>query len=71
MAEGSRLLARQVDVLELIARDSTLDTGLEKICRMAEEFVPGSLTGVTLLDRAGMTFEGCVMPSTPTLSARG
>jgi hypothetical protein len=36
---------------------------------MAEEFVPGSLTGVTLLERAGMTFEGCVMPSAPTYAA--
>jgi two-component sensor histidine kinase len=69
MSEGSRLLARQVEALELIARDSTLDTALEKICRMAEEFVPGSLAGVTILDRAGATFEGCVMPSAPTYAA--
>ena len=63
------LLAHQVDVLELIARDSPLDTVLEKICRTAEEFVPGSLAGVTILDRAGHTFEGCVMPSAPTFAA--
>ena len=63
------LLARQVDVLELIARDSPLDAVLEKICRMAEEFVPGSLAGVTILDRAGHAFEGCVMPSAPTFAA--
>ena len=63
------LLARQVDVLELIARDSTVDTILEKVCRMAEEFVPGSLAGVTILDRAGVKFEGCVMPSAPTYAA--
>lgn len=65
----SSLLARQVDVLELIARDSPLDEVLEKICRMAEELVPGSLAGVTLLDRAGMVFERCVMPSAPTFAA--
>jgi len=69
MSEGSRLLARQVEALELIARDSTLDTVLEEICRMAEEFVPGSLAGVTILDRAGAAFEGCVMPSAPTYAA--
>src|SRR5260370_7693364 len=69
MSEGSRLLARQVEALELIALDSTLDTVLEKICRMAEEFVPGSLAGVTILDRAGAAFEGCVMPSAPTYAA--
>jgi len=63
------LLARQVDVLELIARDLTLDTVLEKICRMAEALVPGSLAGVTILDRAGVAFEGCVMPSAPTFAA--
>ena len=63
------LLARQVDVLELIARDSRLEMVLEKICRTAEEFVPGSLAGVTILDRAGHTFEGCVMPSAPTFAA--
>ena len=63
------LLARQVEVLELIACDSTLETVLEKICRMAEEFVPGSLAGVTILDRAGHTFEGCVMPSAPSFAA--
>ena len=63
------LQARQIDVLELIARDLPVDTVLEKICRMAEEFVPGSLAGVTILDRAGHTFEGCVMPSAPTFAA--
>jgi two-component sensor histidine kinase len=63
------LLARQVDVLELIARDMPLDSVLEKICRMAEEAVPGSLAGVTILDRAGVAFEGCVMPSAPTFAA--
>src|SRR4029077_15518618 len=63
------LQARQVDVLELIARDLPVDTVLEKICRMAEEFVPGSLAGVTILDRAGITFEGCVMPSAPPFAA--
>ena len=41
----------------------------KKICRMAEEFVPGSLAGVTILDRAGHTFEGCVMPSAPSFAA--
>ena len=44
-------------------------TVLEKICRMAEEFVPGSLAGVTILDRAGHIFEGCVMPSAPSFAA--
>lgn len=63
------LLARQVDVLELIARDGSLDTVLEKICRLAEELVPASLAGVTILNRAGVTFKGCVMPSAPTFAA--
>jgi two-component sensor histidine kinase len=63
------LLAQQVDVLELIACDSALGTVLEKICRTAEEFVPGGLAGITILDRAGHTFEGCVMPSAPTFAA--
>ena len=67
--QGPGCSARQVDVLELIARDLPLDDVLEKICRMAEEFVPGSLAGVTILDRAGMTFEGCVMPSAPSFAA--
>jgi two-component sensor histidine kinase len=31
--------------------------------------VPGSLAGVTILDRAGMTFERCVMPSAPSFAA--
>jgi len=68
-AHVSTLLARQVDVLELIARDSALDAVLEKVCRMAEELVPGSLAGVTILDRAGMTLERCVMPSSPSFAA--
>jgi two-component sensor histidine kinase len=63
------LQTRQIDVLELIARDLPVNTVLEKICRMAEEFVPGGLAGVTILDRAGHTFEGCVMPSAPTFAA--
>jgi two-component sensor histidine kinase len=62
-------MARQVDVLELIACDSPLETVLEEICRMAQEFVPGSLAGVTILDRAGHTFERCVMPSAPSFAA--
>ena len=31
--------------------------------------MPGSLAGVTILDCAGHTFEGCVMPSAPTFAA--
>jgi len=42
---------------------------LEKICRMAEELVPASLAGVTIVDRAGHAFEGCVMPSAPGFAA--
>jgi two-component sensor histidine kinase len=68
-APATQLLAWHVDVLELIARDSAVDTVLEKVCRMAEELVPGSLAGVTILDRAGMTFERCVMPSAPSFAA--
>jgi two-component sensor histidine kinase len=67
--QTSRLLERQVDVLEMIARDAALDAVLEKICRLAEAFVPGSMAGVTILDRGGMTFEHCVMPSAPTFAA--
>lgn len=66
---GPKLLARQVDVLELIARAAPLDQVLEKICRTMEELVPGSVAGVTLLDRAGKVFERCVMPSAPSFAA--
>jgi two-component sensor histidine kinase len=65
----SKLLERQVDVLEMIARDAPLDDVLEKVCRLAEAFAPGSMAGVTILDRGGMTFERCVMPSAPTFAA--
>lgn len=58
-----------MSVLELIARDAPLDDVLEKVCRMAEAFAPGSMAGVTVLDRAGMTFEHCVMPSAPSFAA--
>ena len=68
-SQASRLLEQQVGVLELIARDATLDDILVKICRMAEAFAPGAMAGVTILDRAGMTFEACVMPSAPTFAA--
>ena len=67
--QAARLLERQVSVLEMIARDAPLDEVLEKICRMAEAFAPGSMAGVTVLDRGGMTFEHCVMPSAPTFAA--
>ena len=67
--QASRLLQRQVGVLESIAQDLSLDTVLEKICEMAEELVRGGMAGVTILDRAGMTFERCVMPSAPTFAA--
>ncbi len=67
--QTSRLLERQVDVLEMIARDAALDDVLEKICRLTEAFAPGSMAGVTILDRGGMTFERCVMPSAPTFAA--
>ncbi len=63
------MLARQVDVLEMIARDLSLDAVLEKTCRMAEELVSGCLAGMTILDRAGITFERCVMPSAPSFAA--
>lgn len=65
----ARLLTRQVEVLELLAQDTDLDAVLEKICRLAEELVPGSLAGVTILDRAGIVFERCVMPSAPSFAA--
>jgi hypothetical protein len=67
--QTSRLLEQQVGVLELIARDAALDDVLEKICRLAEAFAPGCMAGVTILDRGGMTFEHCVMPSAPTFAA--
>ena len=67
--QAGRLLERQVSVLEMIARDAPLDDVLEKICRTAEAFAPGSMAGVTMLDRGGMTFEHCVMPSAPTFAA--
>jgi len=66
---GPPLLEWQVDVLELLAQDAALDTVLEEICRMAEALVPGSLAGVTILDRAGIVFERCVMPSAPSFAA--
>ena len=67
--QTSRLLERQVNVLEMIARDATLDDVLDEICRLAESFAPGGMAGVTVLDRGGMTFEHCVMPSAPTFAA--
>jgi len=69
MADGSTLLERQISVLEMIARDAPRDGVLEKICHLAEAFAPGGMAGVAILDRGGMTFEGCVMPSTPTFAA--
>ncbi len=36
---------------------------------MAEAFAPGSMAGVTVLDRGGTTFEHCVMPSAPSFAA--
>src|SRR5262245_19661859 len=36
---------------------------------MAERIAPGSMAGVTVLDRAGKVFERCVMPSVPTYAA--
>ena len=65
-SQTSRLLERQVDVLEMIARDAALNDVLEKVCRLAEAFAPGCMAGVTVLDRGGMIFEHCVMPSAPT-----
>jgi len=67
--QTSRLLERQVVVLEMIARDAPLDDVLAKICCAAEAFAPGSMAGVTVLDRGGMTFEHCVMPSAPSFAA--
>ncbi|HLM10941.1 MAG TPA: HWE histidine kinase domain-containing protein [Reyranella sp.] len=58
-----------MNVLEMIARDATLDDVLGRICRLAESFAPGSMAGVTVLDRGGMTFEHCVMPSAPSFAA--
>jgi len=66
--QTSRLLEQQVDVLEMIARDAALDDVLAKICRLAEAFAPGCVVGVTILDRGGMIFEHCVMPSAPTFA---
>ena len=53
----------------MIARDASLDDVLEKICHLAEAFAPGCMAGVTILDRGGMIFEHCVMPSAPTFAA--
>ena len=66
--QTSRLLEQQVDVLEMIARDAALNDVLAKVCRLAEAFAPGCMAGVTILDRGGMTFEHCVMPSAPTFA---
>jgi two-component sensor histidine kinase len=67
--QAGRLLVRQVSVLEMIARDVPLDDVLEKICHLAEAFAPASMAGVSVLDRGGMTFEHCVMPSAPSFAA--
>jgi len=68
-SQTSRLLERQVDVLEMIARDAALNDVLEMVCRLVETFAPGCVAGVTILDRGGMVFEHCVMPSAPTFAA--
>jgi len=67
--QTAMLLEQQVAVLEMIARDAPRDDVLAQICRLAEAFLPGSMAGVTVLDRAGTTFEHCVMPEAPTFAA--
>jgi two-component sensor histidine kinase len=67
--QAGRLLERQVAVLEMIAREAALDDVLEQVCRLAETFSPGSMAGVAILDRGGMTVERCVMPSAPSFAA--
>ena len=63
------LTEMQLRVLELIARDSGLDPTLAELCLAAERLVPGSKVGVTVLDRAGVTFQQCVMPAAPAFAA--
>lgn len=67
--QAAKLLEQQVAVLEMIARDAPLDDVLARICRLAEAFVPAGMAGVAVLDRGGMTFEHCVMPSAPGFAA--
>jgi two-component sensor histidine kinase len=67
--QAAKLLEQQVVVLEMIAREASLDDVLAKICRLAEAFVPGSMAGIAVLDRSGMSFEHCIIPSAPGVAA--
>ena len=47
-----RLLEGQVRILKLIAKDTPVEETLATLTGMVEELEPGSVAGVTIVDRA-------------------
>ena len=60
-----QLLAGQAAILLMMARDAPATETLEAIVRLAEELEPGTLAGVTAVDRAKCSLEMAVFPSVP------
>lgn len=55
--------ALQIEVLEMIARGGPLECVFEKLGAGLESLIPGSVVGMTVLDRASRTFERAIFPT--------
>jgi two-component sensor histidine kinase len=64
-----RLLEGQVRILKLIAKDTPVEETLATLTAMVEELEPGSVAGVTIVDRAERSLEMAVFPSVPRIFA--
>jgi diguanylate cyclase (GGDEF)-like protein len=62
---AQRALAEQVSVLELIATNTPLPQVLERLCRLIEARLPGTLASVLLLDEDGLHLHHGAGPSLP------
>jgi PAS domain S-box-containing protein len=59
------LLAGEKRVLEMIARDQSLEVTLDALCRVAEEMAPGSLSSILVLDPRTRRLRHGAAPSLP------
>jgi len=63
MNRDQQLSDGQINVLTLIARDVPSNDALSAVVAFAESLAPGSVAGVTIVDRTGQSIETATFPS--------
>jgi two-component sensor histidine kinase len=56
----------QLRMLENVARGGPADSTLTDLCSSVEPLIPGTIVGITVLDRAARSFEHSIFPSLPS-----